>query len=89
MNVLSQSVQLRQRTPYNTLNIALVYRSMDRKLERDQFCIECGQPFFTISDKIVAVYDGGITTEFMRTEQRVIGLRCKKHICKQHYQLEV
>ena len=77
------------RVPYNTLNISLVYRSMDRKVERDQHCFECGMPLFTISDKVVAVYDGGITTELMRTEERRIGVICKRHRCAQHYMLEV
>lgn len=77
------------RTPLNALPISLVYRSIDRKIERDQHCIECGHPFFSISDKVIAVYDGGITTELLRNGQRTIGIRCKHHYCKQRFRLEV
>lgn len=85
----SLSASIMAKVPYNMLNISLVYRSMDRKMERDQHCFECGMPMFTISDKVVAVYDGGITTELLRAEQRRIGVICKRHRCAQHYQLEV
>jgi hypothetical protein len=85
-NVLTASLS---RVPYNTLPISIVYRSMDRKVEREQHCIECGMPVFSISDKVIAVYDGGITTELLRTEQRSVGVICKRHRCAQHYTLEV
>lgn len=87
-NELARSSSL-MRPPSHQLNITLVYASLNVKRERDQFCIECGQPFFSISDKIVAIYDGGVTTEYMRGKERTIGLRCKRHTCKQHFQLHV
>lgn len=77
------------RTPYSTLAISLVYRSIDRKVERDQHCIECGHPFFSISDKVVTVYDGANSIELLRSGQRTVGVRCKHHYCKQRYRLEV
>lgn len=77
------------RPPSHQLNITMVYRSIEAKRERDQYCIECGQPNFSISDKIVAIYDGGVRTEHLRTDQRTIGIRCKRHTCKQHYLLEI
>lgn len=86
---MQDSLTLRARVPYNMLNISLVYRSMDRKVERDQHCFECGMPLFTISDKVVAVYDGGITIESLRADQRQIGVICKRQRCAQHYMLEV
>lgn len=86
---MNQLQQITLRPPAHQMNITLVYRSLNVKRERDQFCIECGQPFFSISDKIVVVYDGGITHEMLRTSQRVIGIRCRRHSCKQHYQVEV
>lgn len=85
--MISDSVRLR--TPFNVLDISIVYRAMDRKAERDQHCIECGMPMITISDKAVRVYDGRIATEHLRTNQRQLGITCKRRGCSQHYQLEV
>jgi len=77
------------RTPYNQLPIALIYRATDRKLYRDQFCIECGHPFMSISDKFVAIHDGGVPIDLLRADQAVLEARCKNHYCKQYYRVEV
>lgn len=82
-------VSVRQRTPYNTLPITLSYISTDRKLYRDQFCIECGHPFIAISDKFAAIDDGGIPIEYLREKERVLEARCKQHVCKQYYRVYV
>jgi hypothetical protein len=84
-----QATALRVQVPYNQLDISIVYRSMNRRVERDQHCTECGMPTHTISDKAVVIYDGGTTTEMLRTEQRQIGIICKRQRCAQHFQLEV
>lgn len=68
---------------------SLVLKSVDRKLYRDQYCLECGKPFMAISDKYVALYDGGIPIDVLRSDQRVIEARCKNHHCKQFYRIEV
>lgn len=77
------------RTPYNQLPIALTLKSIDRKLYRDQFCIECGHPFMAISDKYIAIHDGGVPIDMLREDDRVIEARCKHHYCKQYYRIEV
>lgn len=77
------------RVPYNQLPIALTLKSIDRKLYRDQFCIECGHPFMAISDKYVAIHDGGVPIDTLREGERVIEARCKYHYCKQYYRIEV
>lgn len=77
------------RTPYHQLHISLVLRALDRKVYRDQFCVECGQPFIAISDKFVTILDSSMPLELMRTGDRVIEARCKRHTCKQYYRLWV
>lgn len=77
------------RTPYHQMPIALAYRSIDRKLYRDQFCLECGHPFMAISDKFVAIQDGGIPIDMLRENERVLEARCRFHACKQYYRIEV
>jgi len=77
------------RTPYNTMPILLTYRSTDRKLYRDQYCIECGHPFMAISDKYVAISDGGVSIDMLRRNDRVLEARCKSHQCKQYYRVWV
>ena len=77
------------RPPYHTMAISMVYRSIDRKVYRDQYCIECGHPFFAISDKVVTIYDGEIPVDKMREDEKVIEARCRHHDCKQYYRLEV
>lgn len=79
----------RARTPYNELPIALTYVSIDRKLYRDQFCIECGHAFMAISDKYISIQDGGIAIDMLREDERVIEARCRYHPCKQHYRISV
>ena len=77
------------RTPYHQMHINLVYRSIDRKVYRDQFCVECGQPFMAISDKFVMIQDATSPVETLRTGERVIESRCKRHTCKQYYRIWV
>jgi hypothetical protein len=82
-------VKVTIRTPYNQMPIALTYKSIDRKLYRDQYCIECGHPFMAISDKYVAIQDGGIPIDMLRGSERVLEARCSHHYCKQYYRVEV
>lgn len=89
MNELEQSLQAKVRTPYNQMPIALIYRSIDRKMYRDQFCIECGHPFMAISDKYVSIQDGGMAVDILREDNRVLEARCKNHYCKQYYRVDV
>lgn len=77
------------RTPYNQLSMSIVLKSIDRKVYRDQYCLECGHPFMAISDKYVRLYDGSTPVELLRTDERVIEQRCKYHYCKQYYRIEV
>lgn len=77
------------RTPYHQMHITMVYRSIDRKVYRDQYCLECGRPFMAISDKFVSLIDATIPTELLRNGERVIETRCKNHTCKQYYKLYV
>lgn len=77
------------RTPYNQLAIGLAYISIDRKLYRDQFCIECGHPFIAISDKFISIHDGGIPIDFLRSENRVLEARCRHNYCKQYFRIAV
>jgi hypothetical protein len=75
------------RTPYNQMPIALAYVSVDRKLYRNQYCIECGKPFMAISDKFFSISDGGIAVDQLRENERVVEARCKNHYCKQYYRV--
>lgn len=77
------------RTPYNTMPIALIYASIERKMYRDQHCLECGHPFMAISDKFYSVQDGGIPIDHLRTGDKVVEARCKSHYCKQFYRVWV
>jgi hypothetical protein len=77
------------RTPHNTMPITLALRSLDRKVWRDQYCIECGHPFIAISDKYIAIIDAAIPINLLRGRERVIEARCKNHYCKQFYNLYV
>lgn len=77
------------RTPYHTMPILLVYRSTDRKLYRDQYCIECGHPFMAISDKFYSIQDGGVAIDHLRYGDKVVEARCKSHNCKQFYRIWV
>lgn len=82
-------MQISGYTPYNQLPIALSYVSTNRKLLRDQYCIECGQPFISISEKFLTIDDAGIPVEYLRENERVIEARCKRHTCKQYYRIWV
>ena len=77
------------RTPVNQMPIAVSYTSLDRKLYRDNYCIECGHPFIAISDKFVTISDGGIAIEMLRENERVLEARCRYHYCKQYYRVWV
>lgn len=77
------------RTPYHQLPISLILKSIDRKLYRDQFCIECGHPFMAISDKYARIYDGSVPIELLRLNDRVVEHRCSFTQCKQYYRVEV
>ncbi len=77
------------RTPYNQMPITLAYKSIDRKLYRDQYCIECGHPFISISDKYITITDATTPIEMLRTDERVSEARCRYHYCKQYYRLAV
>lgn len=77
------------RTPYNQLHIGMVYRSIDRKAWRDQYCVECGHPFIAISDKYISILDATTPTEMLRSGERTIEARCKYHYCKQFYKVIV
>ncbi len=86
---MSISVTTTIRTPYNQMPFSLVLKSIDRKLYRDQYCIECGHPFMAISDKYVSMYDGNIPVDKLREGERIIEARCRHHYCKQYYRIEV
>lgn len=78
-----------RRAFYNELPISLVYRSLNRKLYREQHCIECGHPLMNISDKYVAIIDGNIPVDLLREHERVLEARCRHSICRQYYRIEV
>lgn len=75
------------RTPYNTLPITMALKSTDRKVWRDQFCIECGKPFIAINDKFMTIIDAAFPVQIARGGERIIEARCKNHSCKQYYNL--
>lgn len=75
------------RTPFHTMPIALVYASIDRKVWRDQYCIECGHPFIAISDKYISIQDGGLAIDTLRSGDKVLEARCKDSRCKQRYRV--
>lgn len=77
------------RTPYNQMPMSIVLKSTDRKLYRDQYCLECGHPFMAISDKFIRLYDATVPTDVLRSEQRVLEARCSFHYCKQYFRIEV
>lgn len=77
------------RTPYNTQAITLAIKSTDRKQWRDQYCIECGHPFISISDKFVSIVDAAIPINLLRSREIVIEARCSNHYCKQRFNVYV
>lgn len=77
------------RTPFNTLPITLALRSTNRKVWRDQYCVECGHPFIAISDKFLTIIDAAIPIRILRGDERVLEARCKNHYCKQYYHVYV
>lgn len=81
------NTETRTRTPYNDLHIGLIYRSIDRKVFRDQYCLECGHPFMAISDKYISIMDSTTPTEQLREGERIIEARCKFHYCKQRFKI--
>lgn len=77
------------RTPYNQMPMLLTLKSIDRKMYRDQYCLECGHPFMSISDKYISIIDGSTPIDMLRENERVIESRCRYHYCKQYYRIEV
>lgn len=69
--------------------ITLGYFSIDRKLYRNQYCLECGHPFMAISDKYATITDGNISVDVLRKGDKLIETRCKYHYCKQYYNVLV
>lgn len=82
-------IEISTRTPYNQLPISLVLKSIDRKLYRDLFCLECGHPFVAISDKVIQIYDANVPVDKLRENEKVVEARCRYHYCRQYYRLEV
>lgn len=78
---------MRPKTPANQIPITLGYTSIDTKLYRDQFCIECGHPFVAISDKFITVLDGDVEVQQLRREEKVVEARCRFHYCKQYFRI--
>lgn len=77
------------RTPYNTIPMTLVLKSVDRKVYRDIHCMECGKPFIAISDKFISIIDAAFPVQMARGGERVIEGRCSSHYCKQRYHVYV
>ena len=77
------------RTPYNTLPITMALKSIDRKVYRDLYCIECGRPFIAISDKFISIIDAAFPVQMARGGERVIEARCSNHRCKQYFHVYV
>ena len=77
------------RTPYNTIPMTLVLKSVDRKAYRDIHCMECGRPFIAISDKFVSIIDAAFPVQMARGGEKVIEARCSNHYCKQYFHVYV
>lgn len=77
------------RTPLHVEPITLALKSIDRKVWRDQYCIECGSPFIAISDKFITIIDAAFPIQMMRGGERLLEARCKNHNCKQYYRVYV
>lgn len=77
------------RTPYNQMPITLSLVSIPTKVYRDVYCIECGRPFITLTDKFMTIVDAAIQVNIMRGKERVVEARCSNHYCKQHYHMYV
>ena len=77
------------RTPYHQMPITMALKSIDRKVYRDIYCVECGHPFMAISDKFVTILDTNIKAEKLRSAEMIIETRCKYHSCKQYYNVYV
>lgn len=77
------------RTPYNTWPMTLSLRSIDRKVYRDQYCIECGKPFIAITDKFISIIDAAFPVQMARNGEKIIEARCSNHYCKQYFHIYV
>jgi hypothetical protein len=77
------------RTPYHTLPITLSVKSIDRKVWRDQYCVECGKPFIAINDKFVSIIDAAFPVQIARGREMVLEARCHNHYCKQYFHVYV
>lgn len=78
-----------KRTPYNQMPITMVLKSIDRKLYRDLYCLECGHPFVAISDKVIALLDSTPPIDKLRETEQVVEARCRFHYCRQYYRMLV
>lgn len=77
------------RTPYHRQPITLVFKAVKQKIYRQAHCLECGQPFADITDKIVTVFDGETELGQMSPDKLgIIEIHCPRHQCKQYYRME-
>ena len=83
------NVDTQIRTPYHEVPMTLVLKSIDRKAYRDIYCMECGRPFLSISDKFVSIIDAAFPVQMARPKEMIIGPRCGNHYCKQRYNIYV
>lgn len=77
------------RTPYHEIPITLSVKAIDRKVWRDQYCVECGKPFIAINDKFVSIIDAAFPVQLARGRELVIEARCGFHYCKQRYNIYI
>lgn len=77
-----------QRTPLHQMPITLVLKSLDQKVYRDIYCLECGHPLVAISDKVVLLLDASSPMESL-TSEKIIETRCRHSYCRQFYRFEV
>lgn len=77
------------RTPHNQMPVTLSLTTIQNKMYRDIYCIECGRPFITMTDKFITIIDAAIPVKLMRGQERVIEARCSNHYCKQYFHMYV
>lgn len=76
-------------TPYNTLPITLMMQSLEQKVYRHYFCIECGHPFMSVSDKAIMIVDDGAPVETLERGEDMHSAECRYSRCRQRYRLRV
>lgn len=77
------------RTPYHQQPMSLVFKAIKQKVFRQLHCMECGQPFADITDKVVIAYDGATPMERYEPDKMgTVEVHCPRHQCKQYYRLE-